>query len=93
MEGSVLFSNQSFFTSIAGFCEDSGRGLFCLATFLALRITDAIAQASNNDSWPEYFSDAEQSNNAVQDAILYTRYYYTYAHRFDSSRGIPLSCS
>jgi hypothetical protein len=60
MEGSALFSNQSFVTSIAEFCEDSGRGLFCLATFIFVHITDATAQAGNNDSWPEYFSNAKQ---------------------------------
>ncbi|KAF4498228.1 hypothetical protein FAGAP_5601 [Fusarium agapanthi] len=55
---------------------------------LTLHITDALAQAGNNNTWPEYFSGAKQSDTTAQDAILYTRYYYTYAYRFGSSRGI-----
>ncbi|RBA14627.1 hypothetical protein FPRO05_13438 [Fusarium proliferatum] len=92
MEGIFSFSNESFLTSIADWCE--GRMYpRCFALFLTLHITDALAQAGNNESWPEYFSDAKLSDTAHQDTILYTRYYYTYAYRFGSSRGILLAFS
>ncbi|KAG5766354.1 hypothetical protein H9Q72_005573 [Fusarium xylarioides] len=90
MEGISSFSDKSFFASIADWCAAKGTTR-CFETFLTLHITDALAQAGNNNSWPEYFSDAKQSDEASQDAILYTRYYYTYAYRFGSSRGILLA--
>ncbi|KAI1012032.1 hypothetical protein LB503_004780 [Fusarium chuoi] len=92
IEGISSFSNRSFLTSIADWCEGSMHP-GCFGLFLTLHITDALAQAGNNESWPEYFSDAKLSDTAPQDTILYTRYYYTYAYRFGSSRGILLAFS
>ncbi|KAF4951376.1 hypothetical protein FGADI_7574 [Fusarium gaditjirri] len=90
MEGIASFSDKSFFKAIANWCE-GGATSWCFELRLVLHITDAIAQAGNIVSWPEYFSDAQQSDNTGKDAILYTRYYRTYAYRFSSSRGILLA--
>ncbi|KAI1040890.1 hypothetical protein LB505_013823 [Fusarium chuoi] len=91
MEGTASFSNKSFFSSIAEKCEDTTPT--CFELYLALHITDAVAQAGNNDTWPEYFSNTGESDDDAQDAMLYMRYYRTYAYRFGSSRGIPFAFS
>ncbi|KAL9564522.1 hypothetical protein ACKAV7_010974 [Fusarium commune] len=92
LDGISSFSNGSFFRSIADFCvRDVKRN--CQERYLGLHITDAISQAGNNISWPNYSAGITQSDDATQDKITYTRYYYTYAYRFESSHGIPLAFS
>ncbi|PNP76654.1 hypothetical protein FNYG_10073 [Fusarium nygamai] len=59
MEGISSFSNKSFLTSIADWCEGRDNTM-CFETMLTFHITDALAQAGNNNTWPEYFSDAKR---------------------------------
>ncbi|KAM0083771.1 hypothetical protein ACKRZS_003971 [Fusarium odoratissimum] len=65
----------------------------CYEHALALHITDGLAQTGNVFLSPGYKPQTEQSNDSTkqEDAILFIRYYYTYAYRFESSRGIPLA--
>ncbi|KAJ3540630.1 hypothetical protein NM208_g2696 [Fusarium decemcellulare] len=92
LDGISSFSNRSFFESIADFCvSDVKRN--CQERYLGLHITDAISQAGNNISWPNYSAGITPSDDATQDKITYTRYFYTYAYRFESSRGILLAFS
>nr|RBQ95648.1 hypothetical protein FVER53263_12413 [Fusarium verticillioides] len=90
LEGISSFSNGSFFRSIAEFCASDVRRN-CQERYLGLHITDAISQAGNNVSWPNYHAETPRSDDVTQDEIVYTRYHYTYAYRFESSFGIPLA--
>ncbi|KAF5965412.1 hypothetical protein FCOIX_12977 [Fusarium coicis] len=92
LEGISSFSNGSFFRSIAEFCASDVRRN-CQERYLGLHITDAISQAGNNVSWPNYHAQTPRSDDVTQDKIVYTRYHYTYAYRFESSFGIPLAFS
>lgn len=92
LEGISSFSNGSFFRSIAEFCASDVRRN-CQERYLGLHITDAISQAGNNVSWPNYHAETPRSDDVTQDKIVYTRYHYTYAYRFESSFGIPLAFS
>ncbi|KAF5687100.1 hypothetical protein FCIRC_2488 [Fusarium circinatum] len=90
LESISSFSNGSFLHSIADYCVADDRR-DCQERFLGLHITDAISQAGNNVSWPNYFAGITPSDNATRDKVTYTRSYYTYAYRFESSHSIPLA--
>ncbi|KAF5627807.1 uncharacterized protein FTJAE_9075 [Fusarium tjaetaba] len=90
LEDISSFSNGSFFRSIADYCVADDRR-DCQERFLGLHITDAISQAGNNVSWPNYFAGITPSDGATEDKVTYTRSYYTYAYRFESSHSIPLA--
>ncbi|KAF5230733.1 hypothetical protein FANTH_13725 [Fusarium anthophilum] len=92
LEGISSFSNGSFLRSIADYCVADDRRE-CQERFLGLHITDAISQAGNNVSWPNYFAGITPSDDATRDKVTYTRSYYTYAYRFESSHSIPLAFS
>ncbi|KAF5533818.1 hypothetical protein FMEXI_11612 [Fusarium mexicanum] len=90
LDGISSFANGSFFRSIAEFCAlDDSRN--CIERYLGLQITDALSQAGNNFTWPNYSIKSIQPEDATHDKIVYSRYYYTYAYRFESSYGIPLA--
>ncbi|CVK85241.1 hypothetical protein FPRO06_07614 [Fusarium proliferatum] len=92
LDGISSFSNGSFFRSIAEFCGSAVKKN-CQERYIGLHVTDAISQAGNNVSWPNYYAGSTQSNDATQDKVIYTRYHRTYAYRFESSYGIPLAFS
>ncbi|KAF5633184.1 hypothetical protein F25303_9216 [Fusarium sp. NRRL 25303] len=92
LDGISSFSNESFFRSIAEFCGSAVKKS-CQERYIGLHITDAISQAGNNVSWPNYYAGSTQYNDVTQDKVIYTRYYRTYAYRFESSYGIPLAFS
>ncbi|KAF5637782.1 hypothetical protein F52700_4484 [Fusarium sp. NRRL 52700] len=92
LDGISSFSNGSFFRSIPEFCAlDHTRN--CIERYLGLHITDALSQAGNNFTWPNYYGKSTQADDVTQDKVVYSRYYYTYAYRFESSYGIPLAFS
>ncbi|EXL97465.1 hypothetical protein NOF04DRAFT_7436 [Fusarium oxysporum II5] len=94
MDGIATFSHKSFFDSMAEICEAAPSFVpRCYEHALALHITDGLAQTGNVFLSPGYKPQTEQSNDSTkqEDAILFIRYYYTYAYRFESSRGIPLA--
>ncbi|KAL5593825.1 hypothetical protein FOBRF1_012927 [Fusarium oxysporum] len=94
MDGIAIFSHKSFFDSMAEICEAAPSFVpRCYEHALALHITDGLAQTGNVFLSPGYKPQTEQSNDSTkqEDAILFIRYYYTYAYRFESSRGIPLA--
>ncbi|KAF5002437.1 hypothetical protein FGRMN_449 [Fusarium graminum] len=91
LDGISSFSNKSFFRSIAELYRDNAT---CIERLVALHITEALSQAGNYNSWPEYSPDEGQTNDAAQeDGVFYTRYFHTDAYRFESSIGIPLAFS
>lgn len=87
-------ANRTAYEEAMDFCSAVPRPLIldssCLQTFLAMHVTDAIAELGE---FQQYKLTTWVRSNANANSLTYTGYVYVYSYEFGSSIGIPIAFS